>query len=248
MPWVKLDDSFPEHAKVERAGEHAGWMYVVGLCYCSRANTDGFISEARMRKLTSFRNAAKLAAALVREGLWELAEGGYRVHDYHDYQPTAAEISARRKANADRVRAHRNRKRTQDVTHYNSVTDGVISAHAGTPASGWGGELTDKDQGEDKVDARTLINQACVILDAIPLWEPNEMGVENAHAMYPNVDLLQGCRLAVTWASDPSWEIGSCTATLRSALRKLDADRKPQATAARRTAAMQSLMARAEPA
>jgi hypothetical protein len=74
--------------------------------------------------------------------------------------------------------------------------------------------------------ARKLIDEAVAILAA--RWEPDEVAVENCSAMYPDVDLLQGCRLAVTWASDPSWEIDSCAATLRAALRKLDAE-KPKA-------------------
>lgn len=93
--------------------------------------------------------------------------------------------------------------------------------------------------------ARELIMEACAILAA--RWDPDEVAVENCAAMYPTVDLLQGCRLAVTWASDPSWEIDSCAATLRAAMRKLDSEKPKVKASTKRGLALDGLMAGREP-
>lgn len=42
---------------------------------------------------------------LVRVGLWEEVAGGYRIHDYEDYQPTKAQVIADRAAKAAAGRA-----------------------------------------------------------------------------------------------------------------------------------------------
>lgn len=94
-----------------------GWgVWLAGLAYCNRNLTDGFIpwsvadgiggrwriyepadSEGRERVWQVNRSSGMhgedmdtewIAALLVECGLWERVEGGYRVHDYAQYQPT----------------------------------------------------------------------------------------------------------------------------------------------------------------
>lgn len=88
MPWVKLDDNFPDHPKITQAGPLAGWLFVCGLAYCNRLLTDGYIPAGQVRKLADVDDPLALAGRLVDAGLWEVADGGYRVHDYLDYQPS----------------------------------------------------------------------------------------------------------------------------------------------------------------
>jgi hypothetical protein len=122
------------------------------------------------------------------------------------------------------------------------------------PLSGTGQESRNTaSQGVAESHLRAQIDEATQILSAVESWEPDEVGVANAAAMYPTIDLLQGCRLAATWASDPTWEVKSCAATLRAALRKLDEEGKPKAETAaqvekrdrrkRRSAALGNLLA-----
>ncbi len=97
MTWVKLDDCANEHQKQVDAGAEACWLWACGLMYCNRQkNRTGFIPSEQVRGLYvrfSVRVAGNLAADLVRVGLWEKAEGGFLVHDYHVYQP-GQELSA----------------------------------------------------------------------------------------------------------------------------------------------------------
>lgn len=97
MSWVKLDDGVTEHRKIIEVGPMAAWLWVCGLAYCNRQKAaDGFIPERAVPALFPLRRCRELVAKLLRSGLWEEAEGGYFVHDYHDFQPTAEEAEERR--------------------------------------------------------------------------------------------------------------------------------------------------------
>lgn len=82
MAWVKVDDQFFRHPKVLAAGRDARDLYLVGLCYCAQALTDGFIPSAAVRVLAAeaeIETATQSAGRLVAVTLWEEAEGGYRM-------------------------------------------------------------------------------------------------------------------------------------------------------------------------
>ena len=46
---------------------------------------------------------------LIYAGLWQECDGGYKIHDYPDYQPSRKEIISQRKHNAERQHRHRSR-------------------------------------------------------------------------------------------------------------------------------------------
>lgn len=98
MTWVKLDDQFADHPKIVQAGPAASWLYICGLTYAARLRTDGFIPEAQVRRLADVDEPERCAAVLVEVGLWERTEGGYRIHDYAEYQLTRADIERKREA------------------------------------------------------------------------------------------------------------------------------------------------------
>lgn len=99
MAWVYLDDGFPDHPKVARAGGPAAWLFVCGLAYSRRHDTKGMIPKAVVPRLTDAKQPAKLAKALVDVVLWEDQGDHYYVHDYHEWnKPTEARSAAGRKA------------------------------------------------------------------------------------------------------------------------------------------------------
>lgn len=125
MTWAKVDDRFPRHPKGAAAGPIGRDLYICGLCYCNEHLTDGFIPEAAVTTLAPGQKAPmRTAQSLVSIGLWELCPGGYRVHDYHDHNPTAAQIKAERAANRARLSTWRKNKNGRT----NTVTDGVRNA------------------------------------------------------------------------------------------------------------------------
>jgi hypothetical protein len=123
MPWAKLDDQFPDHPKVVQAGPAAAWLHVCAICYASRYLTDGFVPVGQVRKLADVPDSDALAAKLVQVGLWEAADGGFRVHDYLKYNPSRAQVMAERERNAARQEQWRTR---------NAVSN-AVSATAPSP-------------------------------------------------------------------------------------------------------------------
>lgn len=94
MAWVKLDDNFPDHPKLVGLSAEAGWLWVRCLAYCNRLRTDGKVPRAVVERMT---RSARAPRELVGVGLWhelhtENGASHYAVHDYLDYQASAAEI------------------------------------------------------------------------------------------------------------------------------------------------------------
>lgn len=106
MAWVKIDDHFADHPKVLQAGPLAMALHVRALCYSSRYMTDGFIPAAAIAQLmTGFENLIEgqyEPNVLVRAGLWETVTGGWRIHDYLEYNPSKAQILSAREADRSR--------------------------------------------------------------------------------------------------------------------------------------------------
>ena len=104
--WTKLDDALIDHRKVFAAGDAIGrngpalviGMYTLGLIWSNRQLSDGFLPIGRVKAFaTHFDKPLAIAEALVAAGLWEPATGGFQIHDYHEYNPTAVEAKAHRK-------------------------------------------------------------------------------------------------------------------------------------------------------
>lgn len=106
--WLKVDDRFPEHEKVFVAGALLGRggtgrvlaVWLEAACYAARNLTDGFLPLRFVETMRHDRNPLQVGKALVEARLWEHARGGYRIHDYHDYNPTREEAEAFREMKA----------------------------------------------------------------------------------------------------------------------------------------------------
>lgn len=106
MPWAKLDDRFPDHPKVAKAGGDAAWLYVAALCYANAHLTNGTIPAAIIPRLTDRKNPIALAERLVAVGLFDRAgEDEYMIHDYLDENDDADTVLAKREAIAAKRRA-----------------------------------------------------------------------------------------------------------------------------------------------
>jgi hypothetical protein len=111
--WIKVDDLFIDHPKVivaealitpfGHARVIAMWLHT--MAYTNRHLTDGFIPQIITETVRSETDSASVVRALVAAGLWHEAPGGYRIHDYHDFNPSAEDVRKSKwvKAKAGRV-------------------------------------------------------------------------------------------------------------------------------------------------
>jgi hypothetical protein len=120
MTWVRLDDQFAGHPKMEAVGPLAGWLHVAALCYCAQYLTDGRIPKTKALKLTDVPKPRAQIAKLLAEGVWDDDGDSYVIHDYLVYQPSRARVLAEREAAAERQRKARESRRDKPVTHNGS--------------------------------------------------------------------------------------------------------------------------------
>lgn len=106
MPWGKLDDKIRNHPKVLQAGLEAFGFFCGSISYSSEFGTDGYIARSAIGACfpgTPERKALALAQRLVEAGLWEAVaggEGGWRIHDFLDWNLSAEEFEELRKKKA----------------------------------------------------------------------------------------------------------------------------------------------------
>src|SRR5882757_2282977 len=110
MPWARFDDRFPSNRKVRLLSDAAFRLYVSSICWSAENLTDGVIKKTELRLVADVKSARTRAQQLVEHGLWEdLPEGGWRIHDYHEYNPTAEQVRADRAAKTARQQRWRER-------------------------------------------------------------------------------------------------------------------------------------------
>src|SRR5207248_2618329 len=115
---VQLEHRLFYHDKISEAGKLidkkngraiALGFYTAAIIYADSNLTDGVLSVAMLEGFTHVDKPLAVADALARVGLFERYNGGFRIHDFHDYNPSAKDIKEQREA--DRVRKQRERAR-----------------------------------------------------------------------------------------------------------------------------------------
>jgi hypothetical protein len=113
MPWVKVDDHFPDNRKVSLLSDRAFRLYISALCWSSANLTEGAILARELPVVARVRGVKTAAKELEAAGLWEPTEAGWTIHDYLIYNPDRAKVLSERSANAARQQAWRERKRAE---------------------------------------------------------------------------------------------------------------------------------------
>lgn len=109
MPWFRIDDTFPHHAKVIAAGNAAIGLWARAGAWSMQQLTDGFIPDHVIASLGTRTEARRL----VTVGLWVSEDGGYRFHQWAPRQPSRDQVLAEREAAAERQQ--RARERAKEV-------------------------------------------------------------------------------------------------------------------------------------
>lgn len=148
MTWVRIDDGFLTHPKVLKAGLHGRALWLAALVWSARERTDGLIGPYMLAPLAALADievadVGAVAERLVEVGLFEPDEGGYRIHDYLDYNPSAGEVDEMRKATSEArseagKRGARARWGDRDGNHDgNDMANGMATDMANGIANGW---------------------------------------------------------------------------------------------------------------
>lgn len=130
MGWVRLSDDFYDHPKFTDVTPLSIALWTVGMAYCNRNLTDGYIPTSAAQRLCDFDGLSYTVAEgemfaigeddctplaihdLLKVGLWHVdghdcvdcpqpGRRRYYVHDYLAYQPSAAEIKVQREQRSE---------------------------------------------------------------------------------------------------------------------------------------------------
>lgn len=105
--WLKLDDSYADHPKVEEAiglaGPGAVLLHVRLMCYAAKHLTDGRVPVGAAKRLAHDAGPRALEA-LTDVGLIRLDGRDFELADWLDYNPPAEEVKAKRKARSERAK------------------------------------------------------------------------------------------------------------------------------------------------
>lgn len=119
MAWLRIDDGFAQHPKLEGWSTAQKWALVELFCYCARHKTEGHVPSDL--SLLPRGVTAKVLALAEDSGLLDRDEyGGLVVHDWGTYNPS--DVTA-----AERMRKMRERNANRNAERNGSVTPSVTS-------------------------------------------------------------------------------------------------------------------------
>lgn len=120
MTWTKIDEGYRSHPKVLAAGSDGMSLDVAGMTYANQHGTDGFLPVYAIPTLFPVKNSKRVVQRLIEVRRWHDAEEkdckcragqapapgpGCWIHDFLDYNPTAAEVAADREERSKRGKA-----------------------------------------------------------------------------------------------------------------------------------------------
>lgn len=130
MPWVRFDDGFPNHRKVEPLSDGAYRLHTAAIFWSSRQLTDGCIPKRDLvfAAPRTMKRPEKFVKELVEAGLWEVVADGWELHDFLEYQPSKEQVTADRAKTAERQKRWRERHgKTRDDSVCNGASNGVTN-------------------------------------------------------------------------------------------------------------------------
>lgn len=102
MAWIKLDDQFPDHPKVDGLSHGAFRLHVAGMCHSGRYLTDGFIESSRAPRLIH-NYKPSMVRELALSDLWHEVDGGWVINDFVEWNKSKEWWQERRRKEADRI-------------------------------------------------------------------------------------------------------------------------------------------------
>lgn len=100
MVWAKFDDGYPFNKKIRKLTDAQFRLDVSGICWAAQHDTNGFIDVDDIDIISDVRNASKVVEGLVTRRRWERVDGGWQIHDYLVYNPSAEKVRKVREARA----------------------------------------------------------------------------------------------------------------------------------------------------
>jgi hypothetical protein len=136
--YVPLDVNYVSDEGIRRAGAAAELLYIRGLAYSKRTQSDGFLPDYDMPVISvGLPQVRESIVALVERELWIETDGGWQIRSWRRWNEMHGDAADKRKRAAERQRRSRERK----------------AAEAAAEAAQEQASATDSDAGEAKPPA-----------------------------------------------------------------------------------------------
>jgi hypothetical protein len=142
MSYARIDQQLPEHPKWAPLSDAAFRLAIRSICWARQPDRQrrhpGFIPKSMLIPLSGKRAptvAGRLAEELVAagkplydHGIWEPAEGGWQIHDFHKYGPVADDVSGAQSSNRMRSLRAKDRELSDAFSSPTELGDAVGDA------------------------------------------------------------------------------------------------------------------------
>lgn len=109
MAWSRFDENYCVHPKVVRAGNAAVGLHVRAVTWSNMNATNGFVPRDICANMFADSDE-QLSQNLVEVGLFEAVDGGYMIHDFLHYNPSAKQVKRDRQKARIRMRRVRSKR------------------------------------------------------------------------------------------------------------------------------------------
>lgn len=183
MPWGRMDDKFHRNRKVRELRRVKGgrealgtWVYWWSWCL-DDPDLSGFVPSDELPPAD-----AKVAPLLVEVGLWDEVDGGYRFHDFAEYNPTRTQIEAKKKADRERVAAKREASRENVACDNASDSPPTITRVASTRVPSPSQPIPREEEERGVSSSRLSLAREVPVESRAPWLRVLDVWVEHAHA------------------------------------------------------------------
>lgn len=115
--YVPLDVNFMRDPRIRRAGPEAETLYIRSLAYSKGGGTDGEVPDYDLEVIAvGLKNITARVNALVREGAWEIRDGGWYITGWLNWNEPVAKLR-NRKTKQQEGAAKTNHKKHIDNGH-----------------------------------------------------------------------------------------------------------------------------------
>lgn len=129
MAWARWDDTLYDNGKVLSFSARAFRLWACSISYAARHRTDGKLSPDQAGALFRLlRCSRREADELVAKGGWERDGDGYAIHDFLEFNPTAEELEAVRRARAEAGRRGGRARRRSAPAEANEANPQAIAS------------------------------------------------------------------------------------------------------------------------
>jgi hypothetical protein len=214
---MQIDLGIVEHPKMLAVAKENRWAWMEVLAYCRRNLTDGFLPEIIAARLNITRVELM---DLTYAGLLDEVPGGWRMHDFLDYNPSREQIEAKRaelsekRARSGRIGGMRSgesrRERSNEASAEASASEATKQRFEATKQS----EAQSHSHSQSHSHRKTLAQRAVERSHFAEFWDayPRKVGKRTAESAYARAttraseeDILAGLRRLLPSWTDPQF-------------------------------------------